>query len=307
MQSDSIKPWELQAAYEQGRNIMQMVRESTQSQMNDERAIELSYDLQSGSYIRAANTPEGREQRRAFAGHLAGILNDLGPMESLLEAGVGEATTLWHLLNQMPHTPRHVHGFDLCWSRVACGASWLARQTPRFEITLATASLFELPYQDNAFDVVYTSHAIEPNRGREEAILSELHRVTNKYLVLLEPAYELASEQARARMDQHGYCTGLAEKARSLGLDVRRHEIFVGSSTPLNPTGLLIIAKNPGATPAAPQFACPSYRTPMERMNDCFFSEQSMRAYPIIGGIPCLRGNVGIIASKLGELAQGNA
>lgn len=304
MQTDSIKPWELKAAYDQGRNIMQMVRESAQAQLNDERTIELSYDLQSGSYIRHVENPRGRAQRHDFGRHLLDVLKGLGPVGSLLEAGVGEATTLWHLLDQMPEVPAHVHGFDLCWSRVACGAAWLAKQSPRFDVTLATASLLELPYGDNSFDVIYTAHAIEPNHGREEAILTELHRVANRYLVLLEPAYELASDEARARMEHHGYCRGLPEIARRLGFNVVRHELFAGTSTPLNPTALLVIAKNPEAASAAPRFACPTYRTPMRQMQGCYYSEKSMRAYPVIAGIPCLRGSAGIVASKLGELAS---
>jgi SAM-dependent methyltransferase len=301
-----IQPWELKSAYQQGRNIMQMLRQDSQSCVNDERTIELSYDLQSGSYIRSAESVEGGATLRQYSRHLADVLSGLGPIDSLLEAGVGEATTLWNVIDQLAKTPTHVHGFDLCWSRVASGARWLAKQATRYDIRLATASLLELPYQDNSFDVVYTAHAIEPNRGREEAILKELHRVASRYLVLLEPAYELASAEARARMDAHGYCTGLAETARALGFKVERHEIFSGTyaHTPLNPTGLLLISKDPAAPAVAPSYACPSYRTPMRRMADCFYSEQSMQAYPIIAGIPCLRSGAGIVASKLGELAS---
>jgi len=303
MHAESIKPWDLKAAYEQGRNIMQVLRENAQSQVNDVRAIELSYDLQSGSYIRHAESKAGGEQCRSFTRHLVAVLAELGPVDSLLEAGVGEATTLWNLIDQWREGPREIHGFDLCWSRVACGARWLARQTPRFEITLTTATLSELPYGDDSFDVVYTVHAIEPNRGREEQILAELHRVASRYLVLLEPAYEMGSDEARARMDHHGYCRGLAETARSLGFEVQRHEMFEGSATALNPTALLVIAKNRAASAATPRFACPAYRTPMQRFSDCYYSPLSMRAYPIIGGIPCLRSDAGIVASKLGELA----
>lgn len=302
---NEIKPWDLKSEFENGRNVMQLLRDNAQAQLNDERTIELSYDLQSGSYIRWADSPEGREQKRTFARHANEVFASLGPCQSLLEAGVGEATTLWHVVNEMPGpAPSYIHGFDLCWSRLACGAAWLSRQSPPFAVTLSSASLLELPYADNSFDLVYTAHAIEPNRDREEAILTELHRVASRFLVLLEPGYEHATPEARARMDEHRYCRGLAEKARSLGFRVVRHEPFAGSSTTMNPTSLTVIAKNESAPFARPSFACPRYRTPMHRLADCFYSPRSMRAYPIIHGIPCLRSELGIVASKLGDLTS---
>ena len=54
-----------------------------------------------------------------------------------------------------------------------------------------------------------TIHPIEPNRGREEAILSELLRVARRALVMIEPSYETASAEARARMERLGYVRGL--------------------------------------------------------------------------------------------------
>ena len=77
--------------------------------------------------------------------------------------------------------------------------------------------MFNLPLLDNSIDIVYTSHSMEPNGGHEEELLAELYRVTNNYLILLEPAYEFASEEARARMRKHGYVTNLYETAKRLG------------------------------------------------------------------------------------------
>ena len=287
-----LTPQELRAAYERGENIMALVRGDSG---NDEQAIELAYDLQAGSYLRDfLQRPEARERMRAYTAALAALLEELGGCESLLEPGVGEATTLKSVLEQMDPRPAEVHGFDLSWSRAAVAAGWIGEGA-----RLLTASLLHLPYLDDSFDVVLTSHALEPNRGREAEILTELHRVASRYVVLLEPGYELASDDARARMDRHGYVRDLPGTAERLGMRVLRHELFPHPANRLNPTALTLIAKRPEADAVRPALACPHYHTALQELDDCLYSPESMRAYPVLGSIPCLRRENAIIASKL--------
>ena len=300
------KPWELKAAYEQGQNLMKLIRATKGDSLNDERTIEMSYDLQSGTYISKAETEDGEARRRHFSGELARLIEELGGAESILEAGVGECTTLWFLLEALNSESIKAHGFDLCWSRVACGSAWM-KQKGRFNADLSAASLMAIPYANDSFDVVYTAHAVEPNHGREEAILDELYRVTSRYLVLLEPSFELASPEARARMESHGYCRGLVSIAQARGWKVARHELFKGGNSPQNPTGLILIEKNSLPTTTQPRYACPTYRTPMERYTDCFYSTKSMLAYPILGGVPCLRSDHAIVASQYLQNTSGMA
>lgn len=61
------------------------------------------------------------------------------------------------------------------------------------KINLFVADMFKMPIADDAVDVVYTVHSMEPNGGREEELLDELYRITGKYLILVEPDYERAS------------------------------------------------------------------------------------------------------------------
>lgn len=299
--SSSIKPWELKSAYQQGQNLMKMLRQEAGAQGNDEKMIELSYDLQAGSYVGALADPTLLARKREYCSHVAALLDSLGPIRSILDAGMGEGNMLWLTLSQMAQPPAQIHGFDLCWSRMAVASQWLEKQEPSFDIQISTGSLTEIPYMDSSVDVVWTNHSIEPNHGREAAILSELYRVCSRYVVMLEPAYELGSDEARKRMDEHGYCRNLAGIARDLGFRVMRHEIFEGNRNPLNPTALLILSKDETAAPVTPRRCCPVYKTELTPMRDCWYSKESMRAYPILGGIPCLRSSQSIVASKLAE------
>lgn len=292
-----MHPQELRSAYQKGTNISALLRANAPGGLPSEETIEVAYDLQAGGYIRALKRPELWAHKERYGKKIAAILAGLGRVDSLLEAGIGEATSLSFVLEAMSQRPQVVHGFDLAWSRVDCARHWLASRG-HGDVFLSVARLSQIPYRPNSFDVVLTSHALEPNRGQEAALLRELYRVTSRYLVLLEPAYELADDAARARMDHHGYCRGLPENARALGFKVLRHELWDECFNPMNPTALTIIEKDPHAAPASPVLACPCFGDELELQHDSYYSPASMRAYPIVRGVPCLRPEKALVASR---------
>ena len=104
-------------------------------------------------------------------------------------------------------------------------------------------------------------------------------------------------------MAAHGYCKDLPGIARRLGYSVLDHRLFPHSANPLNPTALTIIAK--GADDAAPHvWACPRFKTPLKDIGGMLFSPEALVVYPVIGGIPCLKTENGVFASKYEEVAE---
>jgi hypothetical protein len=234
---------------------------------------------------------------------IARIISTLCTPRSILEAGVGEGTTISGVVKHLESVDSY--GFDLSWSRVAFARRWLASNG--IESTkLCTGNLLDIPFLDSSIDVVYTSHSIEPNGGREMEILRELYRVAKQFVVLIEPAYEFASVEARQRMDFHGYCKGLDRVSRSLGYDVLEHAPFGFTiSDPLNPSGLTIIRKDSDNNSTSHEmYACPKYKTPLKNLGDMMFSREALVVYPVVLGIPCLRIENGIVASKFEEVIQ---
>ncbi|PIR92253.1 hypothetical protein COU01_02770 [Candidatus Falkowbacteria bacterium CG10_big_fil_rev_8_21_14_0_10_44_15] len=286
---------EIKKIYESGENIISYLKKTGAADSNSQEMIVISYDLQSGSYIQ--HEKEHGAQNKKRIGAIAKVISGLGvDYNSILEAGVGEATTLANVITKLKHKPEKIYGFDASWSRVRYAIEYA--KSKDISPDLFMADLFNIPLADNSVDIVYTSHSIEPNGGREKEALKELMRVTNKYLILLEPAYELASGPARKRMEEHGYVKNLYKTAVSLGLNIIEHKLFEVCTNPLNPTGLMIIKKDSVNSPTLKQpFICPVTKQPLRLIRNSYFSVESLLAYPIIDKVPCLLEYNAVIAT----------
>jgi ubiquinone/menaquinone biosynthesis C-methylase UbiE/uncharacterized protein YbaR (Trm112 family) len=282
--------------YANGGNIIKYLKNNTGSNQNTIEDILISYDFQAGSYIK--NFSQNQEFKNNYCNSLAGVIEKLGTFNSIIEVGVGEATTLGTLVRNLKNKPSDILGFDISWSRLKFAKSFLNDFGFR-NINLFTANLFEIPLADNSVEIVYTSHSVEPNGGKEKEALKELYRITGKYLILLEPAYEFANEEARKRMTEHGYVTNLHATATELGYKITEHRLFDFSANPLNPTGILIIEKNTSAI-NRPELKCPITLTDLIQYNESLlYSKDSFLSYPVIDGIPCLLKENSILATHL--------
>lgn len=288
----------MRAAYARGENAMAYARRAAGGTANATIATLIAYDLQAGSYnAQVRHAPElNLRWCEQFASILAPLLR---PGDALLEAGCGEATTLAGTLAALPIRPTQTLGFDLSWSRCAEGRRLL--QERNLSADLFVADLFQIPLADASVDVVFTSHALEPNGGREDAALRELLRVTRRTLVLVEPLYELSDASVQARMREHGYVRGLHDTLTRLGAPPSRHERLPFCVTARNPSGLIVVEKDPPAPALARStaFQCPLTATPLETREDVCLSRETGLAYPVVRGIPLLRPEHAFVASKL--------
>lgn len=283
--------------YENKSNIIEYLKTIDDRNYNTIEDIMISYDFQAGTYIEYYE--RNKEFIQKYCYHLAKVIDGLGTHKSLLEVGVGEATTLGTLLLSLRNKPLEYYGFDISWSRLKYAKKFLNKLGLNTS-NLFMADLFCIPLKDNSIDIVYTSHSIEPNGGREEEALAELYRITNKYLILLEPAYELASHEARNRMIKHGYVTDLYNTVKKLGYNVIEYRLFELNSNSLNPTGIMIIEKKACKEIKEPM-CCPITKTSLEKFNNCYYSAESYLLYPVIDNIPCLLSQNAILATKFSQ------
>lgn len=291
----------LKKLYSKGENIIDYLKNQDASSFNSMDSILVSYDLQSGSYIDFYNN--NQEAKERYLECIGDTLNDLDVLTSLLEVGVGEATTIANLIKYLNHQPEDIFGFDLSWSRIK-----YAREYCKFRglgnIKLATGDLFHPPFEENSIDVVYTSHTIEPNGGREKEAIKALYKITKNYLVLFEPFYEFASDKIKVRMRKNGYITGLKNVIEELGYNIVKYGLLNFSSDGLNPeksqnpTGVIIIKKNVDTSfSSKPSFSCPYSQKPLSFEKNYYLGKENLIAYPIIDEIPCLNPDNAILTT----------
>lgn len=290
----------LQDLYRNKVNIIRYLKNKNKENINTREEIMISYDLQAGSYIE--ETLNNREWGDRYSSALSDVLNKLGYYNSILEVGVGEATTLINVLLKLLNAPTNIFGFDISYSRIRYAMKYLKKYYTN-NIDLFVGDLFNAAFLDNSIDIVYSSHSLEPNRGKEKEALMELYRITKKYLVLFEPAYEFASEKLKNYMDYHGYVRNIWKSAEELGYKVVEHKlIFKDNPKSLNNTAVTVIEKNKIFRNKAKSFlACPISKKPLNIIRGNYYCGDSLLLYPIIDNIPCLLPENAVIATHYME------
>jgi len=82
--------------YAKGDNIIQYLRSINNNDTNTIEDILISYDFQAGSYIRYFS--KNLDFNHKYCKALAKLIDEIENVESIIEVGVGEATTLSTLI-----------------------------------------------------------------------------------------------------------------------------------------------------------------------------------------------------------------
>jgi uncharacterized protein YbaR (Trm112 family) len=285
-------------------NVMQYLKEISHQGENNLEDIMIAYDFQAGTYTKQYE--EIPHHYEAFVARLADVVNRLDCRKnSIFECGIGEAMILVNLCNKLKEVPDFLGGVDISWSRVKQAQNVVSKYLRRGTASLMVGDMFNLPLMDNSIDIVYTFQAVEPNGGHEREILKELWRVTNEYLILVEPSYENASEEGKRRMEMHGYVRNLYRIAKELNFDILTWEPYRTSGdeenplyNDLNPLYIMVVRKDAGKDIQNP-LCCPLTKTPLEKIGNAYFSKESLLAYPIMNDVPCLIESSAMVATKM--------
>jgi uncharacterized protein YbaR (Trm112 family) len=301
-ESNQIDLSEIRRLYRDGVNIMTHLKRSLGTRYNTDELVEISYDMQAGSYVRfvEANPARAVAYQNEVATVLGGVI-ETG--DSVIDVGTGEMTTLAPVAALCYADVSMGYAVDISLSRLAVGRKYLRgtlHESVSRRIQPVVATMFKLPLADGGVDVVWTSHALEPNGGRELEAIAELARVARKYLVLFEPSYERNSPEGRQRMEQLGYVRNLeGVLAEVPGLELVDVIKMVRTENELNPTYAHVIRKTSGERAADSLLRCPVTHGALVQRAGYLYSAKALLAYPVIEGIPVLRPDKGICASIL--------
>jgi len=296
-------------AYKKGLNINLFLKEinsdcSDKKQISDE--IALSYDLQSGSYIKSFYDYEERSTKfveyiyqTLLDLNVFNILNNNSDCFNICDFGTGEGThfsVFLKLLNQkeLSYNP---FAMDISLSRLDVAREFLTKLSLPNMPKLFLGDLVAIPILDNAIDICISMNSIEPNRGNEERILSELIRVSRNYIVLAEPLYETASNAQKERMDKFRYIKELRTKLYDNNEIEIIHESLIDSKlTPnlLNRTSLIIAKKKKNQDYEVHKkeniFACPIEKVALKKLKNFWISNLGT-CFPEINDFPIFSSN----------------
>ncbi|WP_316863014.1 class I SAM-dependent methyltransferase [uncultured Cohaesibacter sp.] len=292
---------EARNVYERGENVTEYLRAKYGETVNNSEIIEISYDLQAGSYVEFVKS--NFEKAKLYTNELAELIGKHAcEGDSLLDVGTGELTTLSLILEANKFSPSQVLAFDISWSRLKKGEAFFHENNRKNDVPLQTfvSDMKEIPLHSKSVDVIISSHALEPNGDNLSQLLKELFRVAKRKLVLFEPSYELNTQEGKERMQRLGYIKGMEATAEALGGRVLDIIPIKNVSNPLNPTACYVI-EPPQAdgmvSKEKPTFSVPGTNFVLERKDSFFASKDTGLIFPIFENIPILKGQNGILAT----------
>jgi len=129
----------------------------------------VAYNLQAGDYVK--NCQQRPLEHENYTTEMSEIVKAYCPNGvNILDAGCGELTISSAVQNQIDQLSPRFFETDISLGRLQVGIKHY-RQNERDGSVYLFQAFFELPFASNSFDIVFTTHALEPNGGQEVKVL----------------------------------------------------------------------------------------------------------------------------------------
>jgi len=97
--------------------------------------------------------------------------------------------------------------------------------------------------ETGSFDVVFSMHCLEQIPYKSEIALKEMYRLTKKFLIIIEPIFELGNLVQRLYLLNSDHNRILLRNIRHLGYKITRLEALNIQSNPVNQSSIIVIEK----------------------------------------------------------------
>jgi ubiquinone/menaquinone biosynthesis C-methylase UbiE len=298
---------ELKNLYSQNVNLIEHLNSRKDCNcLSRQEKISLSYDIQAGSYTKAYNNSEQIRQINSKSGKkIAKVLEEISA-STVLDAGTGEATGLADVLFNIKQKKIEFAAFDISLSRLLYAKLFLKAKGLRIP-RLFTSDLTKVSLAENSVDCIMTRHALEPNGGMEDVICQELYRITKKYVLLIEPSWEFASDEQKERMLCHGYIKNLPGALERSGFKILTHEPWKWNANPLNIAALILAQKSTTTENSGFkdfQFTYPSTNLLLKNVEDGLYCQEMGALFPFVQKIACLLDNQALLTTRYLETTE---
>lgn len=262
------------------------------TRLDKTKIINFAYDLQTGSYIK--DWKRKKQTYRLFSKEIINSINEnFGKLSSLIDCGCGELTNSNLLKKGIKNIK--IYGLDFSFNRILAGVKYF--NLKKKDLNFVCATLQDIPFKDNSFEISVTMHAIEPNNGDEEKIIKELIRVSSRGVVLIEPDYKSADIKQKKRMKKYGYVQNLERVLLKNSIKFKKIPMknYLSSK---NKSSIYIIHLNKKLNKTA-IMVDPITKKPFGIVNaNYMYSKTSNLIYPVIEGIPILKKEFALLLPK---------
>ena len=185
------------------------------------KEVKKKYDLAAGSYTRlfydndSTQTIELSDNRVVelkggmkyfHSEYLSKIIIETNS-KKILEVGSGEFTQFYLVNKKLINRNYEISkcgGLDLSFKRLHEGKIFLDQNNINVDFILQ-ADASNIPISDNSFDLIYTCHCLEQVPYLFQKSVQEMVRVSSKFVILIEPSYELSNKTTKKRIYKKNY------------------------------------------------------------------------------------------------------
>tara|TARA_B100000787_G_C16194181_1_gene299568 strand:+ start:1988 stop:2917 length:930 start_codon:yes stop_codon:yes gene_type:complete len=255
---------------------------------NDEQRIKMSYNVQSGTYIKFFNALSKNKIEKIYYPIVEVLKKDFASSKTILDFGCGELTTSLYIFNKIKKKIKNYFANDVSLNRLILGQNYLNKKLKKKDFNkfnIFCNSNTDLPFKDNSIDLVITIHALEPNNKNKKLFINELLRVCKKGLILMEPHYEIANDKQKKRMKKFDYIRNIKQifNNRNCDLKIIKKKYHINN---MNASSLFVIKKKSTRKNNNIKYVEPKTHGNLKDMNKFLYSSKSLRLYPVYNNIP---------------------